>query len=66
MNKSELAKKVARKRSIETGPAADRLDRAVNKILQALRRGESARLPGLGTITPGDKEWTFDQERDER
>ncbi|HZL57063.1 MAG TPA: HU family DNA-binding protein [Bryobacteraceae bacterium] len=63
MKKSDLAKKVARQQSIETAAAADRLDRVVNQILRALKRGEEARLPGLGTISPG-KVWAFQQEND--
>jgi len=63
MKKSDLAKKVARQQSIETAAAADRLDRVVNQILRALKRGEEARLPGLGTISPG-RDWAFEQESD--
>jgi nucleoid DNA-binding protein len=65
MKKSELARKVARKHSIEPGAAADHMDRVVNQIIRALRRGEEARLPGLGRLIPG-KDWAFEQESDER
>jgi len=67
MKKSQLARIVARKHSIQTGVAADRVDRAVNRIIRALRRGQEARLPGLGTLIPG-KTWEFqpDRESDER
>jgi nucleoid DNA-binding protein len=64
MKKSELAKKVARRHSIEPGAAADRMDRLVNEIVRALRRGDEARLPGLGKLIPG-KQWAFQQESDE-
>jgi nucleoid DNA-binding protein len=65
MKKSELIRKVSRKHSIEPGAAADRIDRLVNEIICTLRRGEEARLPGLGKLIPG-KPWAFQQEPDER
>jgi nucleoid DNA-binding protein len=65
MKKSQLARIVARKHSIKTGAAADQVDRAVNRIIRALRRGQEARLPGLGTLIPG-KTWGFQQDSDER
>jgi nucleoid DNA-binding protein len=65
MKKSELTKKVARKHSIEPGAAADSMDRLVNEIIRALRRGEEAHLPGLGKLIPG-KHWAFRQESGER
>ena len=34
------------------------MDRVVNQIVLALRKGEPAELPGLGTIQPG-KRWVF-------
>jgi nucleoid DNA-binding protein len=65
MKKSELAKKVVRKHSIEPGAAADSMDRLVNEIVRALKRGEEAHLPGLGKLIPG-KYWALRQESDER
>ena len=65
MKKSELVRKVARKHSIEPGAAADSIDRLVNEIVSALRRGEEAHLPGLGKLIPG-KYWAFQQDSDER
>jgi hypothetical protein len=64
MKKFDLARDVARRRGLKTGDAADQMDRVVNQIIRTLRAGRPARLPGLGTITPG-KEWTFKQERNE-
>ncbi len=58
MKKTELAKAVARQNRLKTGEAADQMDRAVTQIIRALKRGQPARLPGLGVITPG-KPWTF-------
>jgi len=58
MKKSDLINEVARQRGMKTGAAADQMDRAVTRIIRALRRGQRAHLPGLGTIAPG-KPWTF-------
>ncbi len=58
MKKSELARAVAKQNRLKTGDAADQVDRAVTRIIRTLRKGNSARLPGLGTLTPG-KTWTF-------
>ena len=58
MKKSELARAVAKQNKMKAGDAADQVDRAVTRIIRTLRKGNSARLPGLGTITPG-KPWTF-------
>jgi nucleoid DNA-binding protein len=65
MKKSDLAKDVAKRHGLKTGDAADQMDRVVNQIIRTLKAGRPARLPGLGTITPG-KRWTFTQERNER
>ena len=45
--------------------AADEMDLVVNRIVRTLRGGKPARLPGLGTITPG-KKWAFRPERHDR
>jgi nucleoid DNA-binding protein len=58
MKKSELAKDLARQNGVRTGNAADELDLLIHQIIRTLRGGQPARLPGLGTITPG-KQWTF-------
>jgi nucleoid DNA-binding protein len=62
MKKSDLAKEMARRKGGDPGQAADQLDSVVNAIIRTLRSGKPARLPGLGTITPG-KQWTFMPER---
>jgi hypothetical protein len=64
MKKSDLAREMARTNGGDPSDAADQMDRAVNRIIRALRGGKPARLPGLGTITPG-KHWTFKQERND-
>jgi hypothetical protein len=62
MKKSALAKEMARRNGGDAGQAADQLDSVVNGIIRTLRSGKAARLPGLGTITPG-KQWAFIPER---
>jgi nucleoid DNA-binding protein len=65
MKKSDLIKQMASQHGVEPGTAADQMDKAVNQLLRALRSGHPARLPGLGTISPG-KRWVFRQEPNER
>ena len=64
MKKQELARDVAKRNGLRTGDAADQMDRVVSQIIRTLKRGRPARLPGLGTITPG-RQWTFQQEQHE-
>jgi nucleoid DNA-binding protein len=65
MKKSDLARDIARRRGLKASDAADQMDCVVNQIIRTLKAGRPARLPGLGTITPG-RRWTFKQERNER
>jgi len=53
MRKKQLAQQLAKESRITAGAAADQVDRVVNDILQRMRKGESAALPGLGTFHPG-------------
>ncbi|MGD0202023.1 MAG: HU family DNA-binding protein [Bryobacteraceae bacterium] len=55
MNRDELAARLARQTGSSKAAAADEVDRVVNDILTRLRRGEKARLPGLGTFVPGSQ-----------
>jgi nucleoid DNA-binding protein len=64
MKKSDLVREITRQKGGDAGCAADQMDRAVNRIIRALRNGRSTRLPGIGTISPG-KEWTFKPERND-
>jgi len=65
MKKSDLIREVARQQGVAPGTAADQMDRAVSRLVRALRKGRPARLPGLGTISPG-KLWVFHEEPHER
>lgn len=55
MKKTDLAERIARQARVSKGAAADQLDGAVHRILENLRKGQPALLPGLGTFTPGEK-----------
>ena len=67
MKKPEIAKLMARKAGVTQGEAADRLDSVVQDILASLRRGESTRLPGLGSFRQGrDGQLSFQRERGKR
>jgi nucleoid DNA-binding protein len=58
MKKSAQARSVAKRHRLKTSDAAEQLDRAVTEIIQKLKSGRTARLPGLGTLEPG-KPWKF-------
>ena len=53
MRKPEMARRLARRSGVTTAEAADRLDRAVYQILERLRKGQEAPLPGLGKFRIG-------------
>jgi nucleoid DNA-binding protein len=55
MDKDDLASRLARQTRSSKAAAADEVDRVVHQILAKLRRGEPARLPGLGTFLPGQR-----------
>lgn len=61
MNKMDLARKIAYENGLDEGAAADQVDRVVSQIIRSLRSGQKARLPGLGTISPG-RRWTLRRE----
>jgi nucleoid DNA-binding protein len=50
MQRKELARALARQARISRAAAQDRVDERVYKILQSLRKGRSAEIPGVGTL----------------
>lgn len=54
MGKKEIAERLARQAHLSPGDAADQLDRLVYEILQQVRKGHNATIPGLGTFRAGD------------
>jgi len=66
MRKPDLAKRMARAAGVSQAEAADRLDEVVRQILQSLRQGRPAVLPGLGLFTRGpDGRLAFERERNQ-
>ncbi len=63
--KHVLAHKLAKQHGTPAGDAADQIDRTVSRLLRALRHGKPARLPGIGTIEPGEK-WILRPDRNDR
>jgi nucleoid DNA-binding protein len=68
VRKKGLAREIARSSGIAPGDAADQLDKAVAQIVNALKKGQTTRLPGIGVLRPGkgtsgQSGWTFRAER---
>ena len=53
MRKADIARRIAQAAGVSEAEAADRLDRVVSQILENLRRGRPASLPGLGEFKAG-------------
>ena len=51
MKKPEIARSMARQSKTRVSEAADCLDSMVHDLVQRLRQGKEARLPGVGTFT---------------
>jgi nucleoid DNA-binding protein len=67
MKKYEIARQLARRSGVTQGEAADRLDRVVREILERLRAGKPAHLPGMGHFRPGaDGKVAFQRDRGRR
>jgi nucleoid DNA-binding protein len=62
MRKKEIAREVSRQTGMTRAEAADQVDRLVHEILRKLRSGESARLPGLGTLEVSEGRITLREE----
>ncbi|MBI4877158.1 MAG: HU family DNA-binding protein [Acidobacteria bacterium] len=52
MKKNDLAERLASLTQTTPAVAADQLDRIVHRILQSLKNGKPAELPGLGVFRP--------------
>jgi nucleoid DNA-binding protein len=50
VKKQELAQRLAKESHITPAAAADQLDRVLHDILERVRHGQTASLPGLGTF----------------
>ena len=50
---NRVIRQLSKDSSVTPGRAADQIDKVVHRLLQKLRKGEAAPLPGVGVITPG-------------
>jgi len=65
MKKEQLARRLAKESHLSQGAAADEVDRILNNLLQRVRKGQPASLPGLGTFRPGgDRDFQFERPAD--
>lgn len=55
MKSTEFTKRLAKQSKLTRAAAADQLDRVVHEILERVRKGKPASLPGLGTFSPGQE-----------
>ncbi len=55
MNKRDLAAKLARSARLPKAAAADEVDRLVHQMLLKLRSGQTAPVPGVGTLVRDPK-----------
>ena len=64
MQKSDLAKELARRMRLTRAEAADELDRVVHGLMRRLKKGEAASLPGFGTfVSETSDEFPLEQSR---
>ena len=52
MKRQDITQQIARQTRISPAEAADGLDRLIHDLIQKLRRGRRAALPGLGDLLP--------------
>ena len=65
MKKEQLARRLAKQSHLSQGAAADEVDRILNNLLERVRKGQPASLPGLGTFrSGGDRDIQFEREVD--
>lgn len=55
MKKADLTNEIVKHSNLSRAAAADQLDRLVAEILQRVRHGEAANIPGLGTFRAGQE-----------
>ncbi len=63
MKRDEITRRMAAQASSSTAEAADRLDRVVCEIIQKLRKGRRAVLPGLGNLLPNPERQSGGEDR---
>jgi nucleoid DNA-binding protein len=50
MKRKELAKELAREQNLSQAAALDQLDEIVHRVVESLRRGQTAEMPGVGEL----------------
>ena len=55
MKQSELIRRLARATGVTPAAAADQLDSIVTGIVERLRKGQTAKIPGLGAFPAGNR-----------
>jgi hypothetical protein len=50
---NRVIRQIAKNSSVTPAKAADQVDKVVHRLLQKLRKGEAAPLPGVGVLSPG-------------
>ena len=55
MKQSQLIRRLARATGVSNAAAADQFDHIVAQIVGRLRRGQSAKIPGLGAFPAGNR-----------
>jgi nucleoid DNA-binding protein len=64
MKKRDIVERLAKQARLSKAAAADRVDGVVHEILTHLKQGQTALLPGLGTLKPADGTIRFEPPED--
>ena len=54
MRKKDFARRLAHEVQLTPAVAADQIDSVVTRLLKKLKEGKPAKIPGFGTLLPGE------------
>lgn len=54
MRKKNIARRLAQEAQLTAADAADQIDSVVTKLIRRLKDGKPAKMPGFGTLLPGE------------
>lgn len=54
MRKKDIARRLAHEEQLTPAVAADQIDSVVTRLLKKLKDGKPAKIPGFGTLLPGE------------
>ncbi len=54
MRKKDFARRLAHQEQLTPAIAADQIDSVVTRLLKQLKEGKPAKIPGFGTLLPGE------------